>query len=189
METEISPRKIGARRYLPGDSPLTMRNRPWTRAERAGPPVFTPAAADRLAVKTRPNIRSRRWPAWCPTRSAAGSVGDVVEVDVLEDGIEVIAGRVRLRAELRRRQLVLDIEHGLAVVAGQACRPGRGEVALPVLPALLVDGEVEVRLEVIGLAEVVFEADGEASLCARLAIAASNCSWVAALMVSPVLFW
>jgi hypothetical protein len=25
--------------------------------------------------------------------------------------------------------------------------------------------------------------------CARLAMAASNCSWVAALMVNPVLFW
>ena len=26
-------------------------------------------------------------------------------------------------------------------------------------------------------------------LCARFAIAESNCSWVAALMVRPVLFW
>jgi hypothetical protein len=40
-------------------------------------------------------------------------------------------------------------------------QPGRGGIALPVLPALLVDGKVEVRLQVAGLPEIVLEPDGE----------------------------
>jgi hypothetical protein len=39
---------------------------------------------------------------------------------------------------------------------------GAAEIALPVLPALLVNGEVKVRLEVVGLPEVVLEPDSEA---------------------------
>src|SRR5215469_11428798 len=93
--------------------------------------------------------------------SAAGRVGDVVEVDVFEDRVEVVAGRVGLRAEFRGGQLVLDVEHGFAVGARPRLQPRGRVVALAVLPALLVDREIEVRLEIACLAEVVFQADRE----------------------------
>src|SRR5215471_2899225 len=94
--------------------------------------------------------------------SAAGAVWDVVQVDVLEYRVEVVAGRIGLRAELRGGQLVLDVEHGLAVGAGPRLQARGRVVALVVLPALLVDREIEVRLQVARLAEVIFQAHPEA---------------------------
>ena len=55
-----------------------------------------------------------------------------------------------------------SLKTALLYVDGQALQPGRGEIALLVLPALFVDGEVKVGLQVASLPEVVLEADGEA---------------------------
>src|SRR5262249_49496050 len=63
--------------------------------------------------------------------------------------------------EFWRGQLVLDVENGLAVGRRPGLQPRRREVALPVLPALLVNREVEVRLQVADLSEVVLEPDRE----------------------------
>src|SRR5690348_3632782 len=157
---------------------------PWWPAvpEAAGSrcPRRTREPATRPSVASRPPAARRGpWATSKPTSaaahsskctnqadSAAGSVGDVVQVDVFEYRVEVVAGRIGLCAELRRGQLVFDVEHGLAVRARPRLQAGRRVVALVVLPALLVDREVEVRLQVAGLAEVVFQAHRE-SLAVR----------------------
>ena len=52
--------------------------------------------------------------------------------------------------------MILDLEHGLVIVD-----KGEDHVTLIVLAALLVDGEVELRLEGGDLLEVVLQTDGE----------------------------
>src|SRR5262249_4066671 len=99
--------------------------------------------------------------AWAGLRSAGSAARgewDVVQVDVLEYRVEVVAGRIGLSAELRRGQLVLDVEHGLAIGARPRLQARGRVIALVVLPALLVDREIEVWLQVAGLAKVVFQA-------------------------------
>src|SRR5438132_2968040 len=82
---------------------------------------------------------------------ATGPVWEIEQVVGLSDRVEVELRRVGLRAEAGGLQLVLHIEHRLAV-QGRPWFEGR---ALPELLALLVDGEVEVGLQRVGLVKIV----------------------------------
>src|SRR5690349_14778123 len=86
---------------------------------------------------------------------AAGRPGPGVQVERLVDGAQVPAVG---EAAAERRLAVFDAEHRLAG-RRPSTQPGR---ALFVLEALLVDREVEVRLERAELVEVVLERDAEA---------------------------
>src|SRR5438045_8366598 len=72
------------------------------------------------------------------------------ERELLLEGVEV--HRVRLRAELRGVELVLDVEHRLSRGDERLQR-----VALVILEALLVEREVEVRQERLHLLDVVLQ--------------------------------
>src|SRR6059036_3596233 len=77
--------------------------------------------------------------------------GSVEQVECLHDRVAV--RRVRLRAELRRGQLVFDLEHGLV----RAREVGCVVRTLVVLLALLVDRVVEVGSQIRHLLDVVLE--------------------------------
>src|SRR3954454_11967816 len=98
-----------------------------------------------------------------PTSPARGpGLGVQREVASLPDRAE--AEPIRMPAESLWRDSVLDLEHRLAG-AGERFVAGRWVVgALGVLEALLVDREIESRLELLHLAEIVLQADREAVL-------------------------
>src|SRR4029079_6279699 len=98
--------------------------------------------ADGPAGRRAVGARSARFVIGQTTGLPAGRVRRVGQVEVLEDRVAVRG--VRLRAELRDRELVLDLEHGLAGADERAVVAA----ALPVLLALLVDRVVEVRAQV-----------------------------------------
>src|SRR5919108_670958 len=91
--------------------------------------------------------------------STTGRPRRVGQGHVLDDRGEV--PRVGLRAEARGPQPVLDVEDSPAC-GDPAQITGRRVVALPVLEALLIDGDIEVRLQVRELAHVVLERHPEA---------------------------
>src|SRR5947207_11457020 len=97
---------------------------------------------DQGSIRYRVRRQNRKSLALVPgaRASTTGSPRRVVQIHVLDDRGEV--PRVGLRAEARGPQPVLDVEDSPAR-GDPAQITGRRVVALPVLEALLINGDIE----------------------------------------------
>src|SRR5215467_1524044 len=85
--------------------------------------------------------------------------------------------------------LYSTLKTALPYAVGQACSPGAGKLHSRYCQHCSLMAKSKYGWRSPACPRSFLSPAANPALCARLAIAASNCSWVAALMVSPVLFW